>query len=264
MGSKNLLINCMKLRHFDAVLNDVSRTLMGSAGSSEALIDEVLITLESVCSEVLGRDTSPASQPGVMRDGKPLMDRIGGDMAVESLVDAAEDSRLKFFFDKPKQKIRQIKQRMYQYMSDTFGGPVQYDASQLRGLHVNMNISDYQFDAFLEAFTICAKEMNIEGDNMEDCMTVLNRQRCEITSGATVRMELARRRIATDGLPKVFERIGGKDGLTAILQSHWEFLDRHKRVCSYFQGAKAKGVRNNISEFLTTVMGGLGGIREER
>jgi truncated hemoglobin YjbI len=191
------------------------------------------------------------------------MDRIGGDMAVESLVDASydkacEDARLKFFFDKPKQKIRQIKSRMYQYLSGTYGGPVQYDASQLRGVHVNMNISDYQFDAFLEAFAICAKEMNIEGDNLEDCMTVMNRQRGDITSGATVRMELARRRIATEGLSKVYERIGGKDGLSAILQSHWEFVDRDKRVSAYFEGAKAKAVKNNISEYFTSILGGNG------
>jgi len=248
--------------HFDAVLNDAQRALMGS-GAPEALIDEVLINLEGVRAEVLGRDTSAASLPGVMRDGKSLMERIGGDMAVESLIDAVydravEDSRMKFYFDKPKQKIRQIKQRMYQYLSGTFGGPVQYDGSQLRGVHVNMNIADYQFDAFMEAVASCAKEMNVEGEHLEDCITVMNRQRGEITSGATVRMELARRRIATDGLPKLFERIGGKDGLTAILQSHWEFVERDKRISAYFEGAKAKLVRTNISEFVTTVLGGNG------
>ena len=248
--------------HFDALLNDVQRTLMGS-GSSEALIDEVLINLEGLRSEVLGRDTSPAALPGVMRDGKSLMERIGGDMAVESLIEsvydkAVDDLRMKFYFDKPKQKIRQIKQRMYQYLSGTFGGPVQYDGSQLRGVHVNMNIADYQFDAFMEAVATCAKEMNIEAENLEDCITVMNRQRGDITSGATVRMELARRRIANDGLGKLFERLGGKDGLSAILQSHWEFVDRDKRINSYFEGAKSKLVKANLSEYVTTLLGGNG------
>ena len=69
-------------------------------------------------------------------------------------------------------------------------------------------------------------------------------------------MELARRRIATDGLSKVFERIGGKHGLTAILQSHWKFVDRGKRVC-----VEARAVRNNIPEFLTTVLAGTVGYK---
>jgi truncated hemoglobin YjbI len=248
--------------HFDAFLNDATRALMG-AGKSEALIDEVLITLESVRAEVLCRDTSPASLPGVMRDSKSLMERVGGDMAVESLIDASydkamEDSRLRYFFDKPKQKIRQIKQRMYQYMSGAYGGPVQYDASLLKGVHTNMNLTDYHFDAFLEAFVVTAKEMNIDGDSLEDAMIVMNRVRSDVTTGCTVRMELARKRIQQDGLAKVFERLGGKEGMESIMQAHWEFVDRDKRISSYFEGAKTKIVKTAIGDYISMVVGGPG------
>lgn len=248
--------------HFDAFLNDVSRALMGS-GKSEALIDEVLITLEPVRSEVLGRDMSPAALPGVMRDGKSLMERVGGDMAVESLIDASydkavEDNRLRYYFDKPKQKIRQIKQRMYQYLSGAYGGPVQYDASLLKGVHTNMNLSDLHFDAFLEAFVITAKEMNIDGETLEDAQIVMNRVRSDVTTGCTVRMDLAKKRIQQDGLPKLYERLDGKEGIDSIMQSHWEFVDRDKRICGYFEGAKTKIVKTAISEYLTFTLGGPG------
>lgn len=248
--------------HFDSFLNDVSRALLGS-GKAEALIDEVLITMEPVRSEVLGRDTSVASLPGVMRDGKTLMERVGGDMAVESLVESAydkavEDSRLRYFFDKPKQKIRQIKQRMYQYMSGAYGGPEQYDASQLRGVHINMNLTDYHFDAFLEAFVTTAKEMNIEADHLEDAMIVMNRVRSDVTTGCTVRTELARKRIQTDGLGKLYERIGGKEGMDSVMIAQWEFVDRDKRICAYFEGAKAKIVKTAITDYLIIILGGPG------
>jgi truncated hemoglobin YjbI len=248
--------------HFDAFLNDVSRALLG-AGKPEALIDEVLITMEPVRSEVLGRDTSPAALPGVMRDGKSLMERVGGDMAVESLIDASydkavDDTRLKYFFDKPKQKIRQIKQRMYQYLSGAYGGPVQYDASLLRGVHVNMNLTDYHFDAFLEAFVATAKEMNIDGDVLEDALIVMNRVRSDITTGCTVRMELARKRIQQEGLGKLYERLGGKEGMDSIIQSHWDFVDRDKRICGYFEGAKSKIVKTAITDYLAVILGGPG------
>ena len=245
--------------HFDAFLNDVSRALLG-AGKPEALIDEVLITMEPVRAEVLGRDVSPAALPGVMRDGKSLMERVGGDMAVESLIDASydkavDDSRLKYFFDKPKQKIRQIKQRMYQYLSGAYGGPVQYDASLLKGVHTNMNLTDYHFDAFLEAFIATAREMNIDGDSLEDAVIVMNRVRSDVTTGCTVRMELARKRIQQDGLPKLYERLGGKEGMDSIIQSHWEFVDRDKRICAYFEGAKAKIVKTAITDYLAMTLG---------
>ena len=248
--------------HFDAFLNDVSRALLG-AGKPESLIDEVLITLEPIRAEVLGRDTSPASLPGVMRDGKTLMERVGGDMAVESLMESAydkacDDARVKYFFDKPKQKIRQIKQRMYQYLSGAYGGPVQYDASQLKGVHLNMNLTDYHFDAFLESFVTSAREMNIEGDALEDAMTVMNRVRVDVTTGCTVRMELARKRIQQDGMAKLYERIGGKEGIDSVIQTHWEFVDRDKRIGGYFEGAKAKVVKANMSAYLSVLLGGPG------
>lgn len=142
------------------------------------------------------------------------MERVGGDMAVESLIDAAydkacEDSRLGYFFDKPKPTIRQIKKRMYQYLSDAYGGPVQYEASQLKGVHLGMNLTDYQFDAFLEAFVITANDVNIEGDHLEDAILSMNRVRSDVTTGCTGWMELARKRIQADGLAAVYEKLGG-------------------------------------------------------
>lgn len=94
-----------------------------------------------------------------------------------------------------------------------------------------MNLTDYRFDAFLEAFILTAKDMNIVSDHLEDAILVMNRVRSDVTSGCTVRMELARKRIQTDGLAAVYEKLGGKDGMDSVMQSLWDFSDRDKRIC---------------------------------
>ncbi|EER08762.1 Myoglobin, putative [Perkinsus marinus ATCC 50983] len=70
--------------HFDAFIGDFQRAMLGT-GIDEVVMDEVMITIEQVRPQVMGRKTVEVA--GVMKNGKSLLMRLGGDMNLESLVE---------------------------------------------------------------------------------------------------------------------------------------------------------------------------------
>jgi len=245
--------------HFDALIGDLSRALLG-AGHPDNLIDEVMVTVEPVRAEVLEK-VRAAMDSVLMRDGKSLLERFGGDMDLETAVEgmydkAVEDSRVRFHFEKAKAKQRQVRRKMYQYICGQFGGPQQYDNSQLRPTHYNMNITDYHFDVILNVFMNVSKEMGVSGETLMDVQVILNRSRADITTGCTVRMELSKKKNAQDGMDQLFQRLGGLDGVMAMVDRLYECVGVDKRVSNFFEGAKTHAIKRSVTDFLIMTLGG--------
>ncbi|KAF4729376.1 hypothetical protein FOZ63_006307, partial [Perkinsus olseni] len=248
--------------HFDAFLVDFHKALSG-AGLDGDLIDAVIITLEPLRDTVLGRDPgeSAVAQQMKQKNGKPVIERLGGDMNLETIVEgmyekAQVDDRLKFFLDKGKQKVRQIKQKMYQLMCGALGGPTLYDLNKLKPAHYNMNITDYHFDAILACFADTCQEMDVDADTVDDACLVLNSVRSDITAGCTVRMELARRRSQVDGDDQLFTRLGGMEGVEDVVTRLYECVERDRRINNFFTGAKLQAIKRTQSDFIIKTLGG--------
>ena len=244
--------------HFDAFLNDLQKAMLGS-GYNEIVIDEVLITLEPVRSEVLNRSRDADKTSAKFKNGQTLYDRVGGDMGLESLVEAMydramEDSRTRYFFALSKSKQRQIRTKMYQYLSGAFGGPVQYDGSKLRSKHYSMNINDFHFDAILESFIESAEDHELETELIEDCMTVLNLVRSDVTTGCCVRFELAKREFEKDRRV-LFDKLGGSDGISKLVDRVYELVIIDKSLSVFFDGAKVSSVIASQKVFLSGLLG---------
>jgi len=247
--------------HFDAFLSDFFKAMTGM-GLDEALMDEVLVTVESLRQGVLGRSqTAEDLAKSTVKNGKPLIERLGGDMNLETIIEtmydkSTEDTRTKFFFEKPKAKQRQIRSKMYQYLCGQFGGPVQYNAANLRPAHLNMNITDYHFDAVAERFAEACRELDVPHDDIEDAVVVLNKIRADITTGCTVRMELAMKKNKKDGKDQLYKRIGGSEGVETIMARAYECIERDKRINMFFEGSKLQAIRVSQTEYITGVLGG--------
>jgi len=245
--------------HFDALIADLSRALLG-AGHPDNLIDEVMVTIEPARAEVLEKSRA-AMDSVLMRDGKSLLERFGGDMDLETAVEgmydkAVEDHRVRFHFEKAKAKQRQVRRKMYQYICGQFGGPQQYDPKQLRPAHYNMNITDYHFDVLSNIFLQVSKEMGVDQPTLMDVQVVLNRSRADITTGCTVRMELSKKKNAQDGIDQLFQRLGGLDGVMAMVDRLYECLGVDKRVSHFFEGAKTNAIKRSVTDFMIQTLGG--------
>jgi len=247
--------------HFDAFLNDFTKAMTGM-GLDEGLMDEVVVNLESLRPGVLGRTQSAEELvKSTMKEGKPLIERLGGDMNLETIVETmydkcVEDTRTKFFFEKPKAKQRQIRGKMYQYLCGQFGGPVQYNVANLRPAHLNMNITDYHFNAVAERFAEACKEVDVSHDNIDDALLIINRSRADVTTGCTVRMELARKKNNKDGKDQLFKRLGESEGVDTVVSRAYECIERDKRINMFFEGSKLKAIRAAQTEYIMMVFGG--------
>jgi len=149
-----------------------------------------------------------------------------------------------------------VRRKMYQYICGQFGGPQQYDPKQLRPAHYNMNITDYHFDVLSTIFVNVSKEMGVDQPTLMDVQVVLNRSRADITTGCTVRMELSKKKNAQDGIDQLFQRLGGLDGVMAMVDRLYECLGVDKRVSHFFEGAKTNAIKRSVTDFMIQTLGG--------
>ncbi|KAF4664269.1 hypothetical protein FOZ61_000997 [Perkinsus olseni] len=246
--------------HFDAFISNFQKALV-DAGISSELIDEVVVSLEQIRPSVLGIKEDDAHTMIQSKDDKSLVDRLGGDLSLEALVEnmyerAKEDSRVRYFLEKGKAKQKQIRMKMYQYLSGAFGGPVQYDAKLLKPAHYFMNITNYHFDALCDSLVEAAKDIGVDSTTLDDVFLVVNRTRSDITTGCMVRMEIAKQEGEKGGRERLFEKLGGQEGIEAFIVRLYECVERDKRINAFFEGSKLKSIKKAQSAYITMVLGG--------
>ena len=177
-----------------------------------------------------------------------LLSRLGGESAIEQLVDGAIDKLtgwtlggigdesgmiVKSFFDIPKSRMRTFKRRITRFLinllspttnvsdsTERFGsnysgvsvssGGNNASAPSLRLAHSHLNISDVQFDAFVVCMTSACKDLGMGTEVDKEFSAILNSLRGEVVIGWTVRSNEANNRLlsATSG-QTVYEKMGG-------------------------------------------------------
>ncbi|EER01883.1 Myoglobin, putative [Perkinsus marinus ATCC 50983] len=133
------------------------------------------------------------------------------------------DPRIKFFFDLPKDRVEQIKERMCTFLSMITGAPeVKYDVKALKEIHRGINITDYHFDALMENMKVACELMEIDNTVRVDFLECVSHVRGIITAGCTVRLELAKRRTEIGGTEGLFKQLGGEEGIAKAVQRLYE------------------------------------------
>ncbi|EER00025.1 hypothetical protein Pmar_PMAR024501 [Perkinsus marinus ATCC 50983] len=228
-------------------------------GLPSALVDEVDVSIESIRESILGMRQDENHHSHHSKDDKSLVDRLGGDLSLEALVEnmydrAKADSRVRYFLEKGPAKQKHIRMKMYQYLSGAFGGAVQYDRELLKPAHYFMNITNYHFDALCDSLMEAAKEIGVDSETLDDVFLVVNRTRSDITTGCMVRMELARgQRGQGEGL---IEKLGGQEGIECFIVRLYECIERDRRINPYFEGSKLSSIKKAQSAYITMVLGG--------
>lgn len=121
-----------------------------------------------------------------------IYNRIGGDVAIASVVDAfydrvLEDAMLKPFFApviikdewKPMQRGK-----MRRFLAAALGGPVQYTGKDMETAHRNLNISNIHFDAVIGHLVDSMREKEVSTDLLRDVRNVAESLRSVIVKKA--------------------------------------------------------------------------------
>jgi len=189
-----------------------------------------------------------------MNDDKTrtLFERLGGDLNIEASVEllyskGLQDSRTRSFFEKNSRKMQQIRKRMHQFICTITGGPKQYDVENLKPAHYRLNITDYHFDAALEMLQKALVELGCHPDAIVDGINAISKYRKDITTGCTVRMELARRN-TEKGRDLLYKKINGDEGVIILMDKLYELLGVDTRIKKYFSKdmKKIKGWTKSI------------------
>ncbi|KAF4735338.1 hypothetical protein FOZ62_012710, partial [Perkinsus olseni] len=211
--------------HFDSFL-DCAKVALDKMGMDPDTIDDCVVLMESVRRSVVNKELMQHDVKKAMElaNKKPLYDRLGGEYTITKLMDSAYDKalvddRLRFFFEKNKAKVASVKKKMAQFVSALTGGPTGYDASDLKPAHYAMNISNFHFDTMLGLLAITLLEdLKVDKALAREFMALLQPVRADITTGYTVRSEMARKSVEK-GLDHLYERMGGKEGILKLLDS---------------------------------------------
>ncbi|KAF4650832.1 hypothetical protein FOL47_000835 [Perkinsus chesapeaki] len=191
---------------------------------------------------------------------RPLFERLGGDTALEACISlvyakALKDPRTRAYFEKNQRKIDSIKKKMHQFLLGQFGGTSNYDPDDLKMMHYQMNITDFQFDVMAELFRHAFEDTGAHPNAVKDAMRALGRVRKSITTGCTVRMELARRSIekGKDGL---YKRLGEADGIRNLMDRVYELVVNDQRLKAFFADKDIEKVKNSQLVWIAAALGG--------
>ncbi|KAF4651101.1 hypothetical protein FOL47_000669, partial [Perkinsus chesapeaki] len=189
-----------------------------------------------------------------------IFERLGGDLNLETTIElvyekAVRDPRTRAHFEKNQKKMDSIKAKMCAFLTGFFGGPKTYDEENIQPVHYHMNITDYHFDAVLEMFQQVFNELDIHPNAITDGLAELGRCRKLITTGCTVRMEVAKKNEEM-GTDMMFIKVGYGEGLEDFIKRLFDLSKVDRRLKKFFQGKDLHRIRTSLRAYLTERFGG--------
>jgi hemoglobin len=168
---------------FDASVADLKKALeKNEVQPTDA--DALLKVVESTRKLIVA-----PKKPDESTDAKTLWDRLGGEKGVTTIVDklygsVTKDRKLDFF-RKPDarpsdEKAKAIREEIVDYISSKTGGPRKYEGKTMKAVHAGMQITDEQFDLFVEYFKAVLKNEGVKDDDVKTLVDAVNSTKKEI------------------------------------------------------------------------------------
>ncbi len=130
-----------------------------------------------------------------------------------------------------------------------------YELELLKPAHYSLNITDYHFDTGIDLFAQSASELGLNPEVVKDFISIINRIRRDITTGFTVRMEVARKSAekAKDGLLK---KLGGEAGIAAFNNRLFEIVAMDSRLRKPLHNRNIELFKTGFKTYFTELVGG--------
>ncbi|EEQ97315.1 hypothetical protein Pmar_PMAR024802 [Perkinsus marinus ATCC 50983] len=247
--------------HMDAFVN-LMKNVLEEADQDPETIDSCIILMETCRSRIVKPANHDVRRAQAMANKKPLYERLGGEMSIAKLsemfyTEAMEDSRTKSFFEKNKAKVATIKKKITQLIGTVTGGSKQYDLADLKPSHYSMNITDFHFDAVICIIRQAGETLHINSKDLEELISILQKLRPEITTGCTVRREMARQNLARcetgEGL---YERLFETEGIARLMDTLFNLISKDARIKEFFPVDSMQLIKEAKLIFFIELFGG--------
>jgi hemoglobin len=127
--------------------------------------------------------TGCASMDGGMAAKKPLYDRLGGQGAIQAVVDdfianVAADARINKRFANA--DIPRLKTKLVEQICEASGGPCKYTGATMLDAHRGMNITDAEFTALVEDLVKSLDKFKVPSQEKTELLTALGGMKSQI------------------------------------------------------------------------------------
>jgi hemoglobin len=145
---------------------------------SGLLLISGLLAVAAGCAGTPRQDAAAPAQPS-------LYEQIGGQAAVEALVDALvaeykRDPRIAARFDLPPADIAYLRERLIEQLCQATGGPCEYQGLAMVEAHSGMAISGAEFDAFMQDTNKAMTTLGVKDEHQLVIVGVLEGMRGDV------------------------------------------------------------------------------------
>ena len=135
-----------------------------------------------------GGEAPPAEQAADTAPAAPaasLYDRLGGMTAITTVVDsfmsrAAADTRINQKF--AKSNMPRLRFHLIEQVCNATGGPCDYTGRDMPTTHVNMGVTDGEFDALVEDLTATLNQLGVPAAEQNELLGILGPLRSQIVT----------------------------------------------------------------------------------
>lgn len=105
-----------------------------------------------------------------------LYDRLGGDEAIDAVVDdfydrVLADDRISHYFEDA--DVDDLRDHMTVFIASVTGGPVEYDGRGMTEAHAHLDVTEEHFEVVAEHLSQTLADAGVEADDREDLLSTV-------------------------------------------------------------------------------------------
>jgi hemoglobin len=202
---------------------------------------------------------------------KSLYERLGGEKAISAVVDdfannVLTDSRINKKFQKS--DAARLLANLKDFMCFATGGPCQYTGLSMKESHKNMGTTAGEFKALVEDLVKTLDKFKVGAREKNELLTALGGLRKDIVEIESPRtgdpLPAAFKPAPPLGAPaaaatqgkSLYERLGGKDAISAVVEDFAGNVLNDSRINKKFQKSDAARLLANLKDFMCFATGG--------
>ncbi len=202
---------------------------------------------------------------------KSLYERLGGEKAISAVVEdfannVLNDSRINKKFQKS--DAARLLANLKDFMCFATGGPCQYNGLSMKESHKNMGTTGGEFQALVEDLIKTLDKFKVPAKEKNELLTALGGLRKDIVEIESKRtgdpLPAAFKPAPPLGAPaaaatqgkSLYERLGGKDAISAVVEDFAGNVLADNRINQKFQKSDAPRLLANLKDFMCFATGG--------
>ena len=154
-----------------------------SIGLTSCVLTLVALSVACAKNEDASADSPAAAADTTAQPARSLYDRLGGQSAITAVVDSfvgivAKDSRINKKF--ARSDIGRVKRMLVDQVCTQTGGPCTYTGRTMKEAHLNMGVTEGEFNALVEDLVTTLNAFNVPKPEQDELLNALGTMKADI------------------------------------------------------------------------------------